>query len=675
METRQHGVPNNTAERKQMEEVLRECEERLSSIYNTFEDAIFDLKVEAEGQYRFAAINQSFCRVTGLSREQVVGRTVTEVIREPSLTMALGKYRQAIEAKTIVRWEEVSEYPAGRLIGEVRVAPVFDNMGKCTHLVGSVHDVAGSKRAEESSIEAHRRLAAAIDAIPGLVFEVDVKGRIYNYYAPATETPYRQPEEFLGKLVGDVLPPDATDVIIKALTQAATKGLHRAATYALNMPSGRRWFELSIVTKPGCSAPDVRFIALARDVTEQHRAEMETQLLRQELAHYSRVETVSALTASIAHELNQPLAAILSNAQAALRLMRGGSLDLKELREILDDIVADDNRAAAVIRSVRSLLKKDECESHPLLLNDLITDVLPIVRNDALIKGVSITLDLSSPMPPVKGNRIQLQQVILNLVINAFEAIEASEGHRNLVIRTRQGEGTMILDVSDSGPGIPSDKIVSIFEPFVTTKTTGLGIGLPLSRSIVTAHEGRLWAENNSEGGATFHMALPVAELSLPIPKEAGLNAEIEKQAHSVPAIYPDPGRKIRLLLADDHAIVRQGIAKLLSHEPHIEIVGAAASGQEAVKLASKLLPDTILMDIDMPGLSGIEATRIIHKEHPGICIIGLSMFEEADKAQTMRAAGAADYFTKSCYPEALINAISKSVQAYTKALSAKPSC
>jgi two-component system, LuxR family, sensor kinase FixL len=245
------------------------------------------------------------------------------------------------------------------------------------------------------------------------------------------------------------------------------------------------------------------------DVTEKRRAEMESQHLRQELGFFSRIATVGELTASIAHEINQPLAAVLSNAQAALRLLEKDDLDLKELREIVNDIIADDQRAADVIRSLRSMLKKGAVEQQPLQLNDLIGDVVSIMRSDALMRNIFVSLDLGSQLPSVKGDRVQLQQVILNLIVNAFEAMDSSEQPETLRIRTCEADGEVMLDIMDSGPGIAIDGIDTIFEPFLTTKKDGLGLGLALSRSIISAHNGRLWAENNPEGGATFHIALP----------------------------------------------------------------------------------------------------------------------------------------------------------------------
>jgi C4-dicarboxylate-specific signal transduction histidine kinase len=252
-------------------------------------------------------------------------------------------------------------------------------------------------------------------------------------------------------------------------------------------------------------------VLLVWNLVKQRRTERETHLVRQELTHISRVATMGELTASIAHELNQPLMAILSNAQAGLRFMASGKADPDELRDILKDIVADDQRAGQVIRHLRSLLKKSDAERRPLELNNLIHDVVAVVRSDAVLRNVSMELDLAPRLPVVRGDRVQLQQVILNLVVNAFDAMTATHDRpRRVVLRTRASDGDQVqLDVVDNGPGIPAEKLGSIFEPFFTTKSTGMGMGLSVSRSIMNAHDGQLWAENNPDGGAAFHVALP----------------------------------------------------------------------------------------------------------------------------------------------------------------------
>jgi signal transduction histidine kinase len=242
------------------------------------------------------------------------------------------------------------------------------------------------------------------------------------------------------------------------------------------------------------------------------QGELETQRLRQELTHIGRVSAMGELSASLAHELNQPLTAILSNAQAAQDLLALDVIDLDAMREILSDIVADDKRAAAVIRRLRTLLRKGDLEFVPLDVNEIVGEVAWLVKNDALIRNVSITLDLASDLPGVLGDRVQLQQVVLNLVLNGLEALRPPwAGARALVIRTaRDGATTVAVAVQDSGTGIDEKDTDRIFQPFYTTKAEGLGMGLTIARTIVDAHGGRLVAANNEHGGATVHFTLPM---------------------------------------------------------------------------------------------------------------------------------------------------------------------
>jgi signal transduction histidine kinase len=242
------------------------------------------------------------------------------------------------------------------------------------------------------------------------------------------------------------------------------------------------------------------------------QSELEAQGLRNDLAHAGRVATIGELTASLAHELNQPLTAILSNAQAGQRVLETAPVDLGEISEILRDIVADDKRAAEVIRRLRSLLRKGDPQRRALDLNEVLVEVARLVSGDAVVRGVSIRLDLAEELPSVLGDRVQLQQVALNLVLNGMDAMRESNARdRILVLRTaRVGAKAVRVEVQDAGPGINEGNMAKIFQTFYTTKADGMGIGLTISRSIVDVHGGQLEAHNNPGGGATFSFTLPV---------------------------------------------------------------------------------------------------------------------------------------------------------------------
>jgi C4-dicarboxylate-specific signal transduction histidine kinase len=236
--------------------------------------------------------------------------------------------------------------------------------------------------------------------------------------------------------------------------------------------------------------------------------------LQGEVRHLDRVATVGTLTASIAHEINQPLAAILSNAQAAIRFLNKEQPDFNQVREALHDIVSDDKRAAEVIRRLRMMLKKEELKCEALELNGVIQETVGLLQSEIIIINASIAMDLEAGIPAVYGDRIQIQQVILNLLVNALDAVKGQpEETPDIHISTRVGEADSILvSVSDSGPGIEGHKLEAVFEAFYTTKNKGMGMGLPISKSIIEQHDGRIWASNNPEGGAVFAFTLPISK-------------------------------------------------------------------------------------------------------------------------------------------------------------------
>jgi signal transduction histidine kinase len=250
--------------------------------------------------------------------------------------------------------------------------------------------------------------------------------------------------------------------------------------------------------------------ALTLDVVRAARLERQAAQHRLELAHLSRLGMLGELSGSIAHELNQPLMSILGNAQAAQLLLARGKVDEAQLRDILADIVADDRRAGEVIRQLRAMLRKESLPFRELDVNELVRDVMRIMKNDLFNRGIAAETDLAAGALVVEGDRIQLQQVLMNLLINACEAMGETAGPRAVRVRAGLGSDDAIeVEVSDSGPGIAAEQLPRIFDAFVTTKPEGTGLGLALCRTIVEAHGGRVFARNNLEGGATVGFTLP----------------------------------------------------------------------------------------------------------------------------------------------------------------------
>jgi len=254
-------------------------------------------------------------------------------------------------------------------------------------------------------------------------------------------------------------------------------------------------------------------VALLLNRAQRRRAEAQAHRQQEELAHISRVSTLGELATSVAHELNQPLGAILSNAEAAELFLKQDPPPLGEIQAILADIRKDDERAGEVIRRMRTLLKKNALELQSLELGSVAAETLRLVSAKAADSRTVVVGALSPHLPPVSGDRIQLQQVLLNLILNAIDALaEQPPEKRCIVVRTgHNGDGTVELSVQDSGPGIDPAKLLRLFEPFFTTKQSGIGMGLTICRRIVEAHHGQVWAENHADGGAILRVTLPVA--------------------------------------------------------------------------------------------------------------------------------------------------------------------
>jgi signal transduction histidine kinase/integral membrane sensor domain MASE1 len=300
----------------------------------------------------------------------------------------------------------------------------------------------------------------------------------------------------------------------RAAIEAVLAG--RAATFSDESPratpSGDRWLQLTVVP---LHRPEGGAVLTYTDVTKRRLAESEASRVREELAHCLRISTIGELTSSIAHELNQPLAAILANAQTGRRLLAGpvrlgGPLALDE---ILSTIISENRRAADVVRRVRLLLRQGTPEVTEIDVNTLAREMLELIANDALIREVALRQDLTSERVVVRGDRVQLRQVLLNLLLNALEALASRDGERAISVSTqRQPGGRAVLAVEDTGPGLPAGAEGDVFQPFYTTKARGMGMGLSIARSIVEAHGGAITARAAPAGGAVFTFTLPLWE-------------------------------------------------------------------------------------------------------------------------------------------------------------------
>jgi two-component system sensor kinase FixL len=320
-----------------------------------------------------------------------------------------------------------------------------------------------------------------------------------------------QPNVAYERVVGRIHP-DERDQVEQEVRRALADRTDYIGEFRLIGEDGaERWIGAQARMSPDMNGSPVRMLGAAIDITARKKAEQETQELRQNLAHSGRVTLLGQLASALAHELGQPLGAILRNAEAADLILREEPPDLEELRAIVTDIRLDDHRASDVITRLRSLLKKGELELQPVQMAGVIAEVVALVKADAAERGVKVEVTAAPDLPDVRGDRVHLQQVLLNLIINAMDALRESKvGERRITITAAStADGKVMVSVSDSGPGIEEEKLGKLFEPFFTTKSTGMGLGLAISQNLIEAHHGKLRAENLPEGGAVFHFTVP----------------------------------------------------------------------------------------------------------------------------------------------------------------------
>ena len=385
--------------------------------------------------------------------------------------------------------------------------------------LGEVFASAVQRQAAETALTHSEALTrAALSSLPGAVAVLDRTGTVLrvNRGWGATAPPFSLIPEganYLAALGRGVAAGDGPLDPIRRLVEQVLAGQRGAGSVDYHFASAGRWWEVRVES---LDWPEGGGVVSHVEVTEPRRAEIEAQRTREEIAHAGRVAALGELAVSIAHEINQPLAAILLNAQTALKLLGEPAPDLAEARAAVDDVIADDRRAAEVIGRLRTFLKKNKAPHARHDANSLATEVVRLVASDAQLREVTLTL-VPAPGPLyIHGSGVELEQVLLNLITNALEAVAGQPpgNDRRVWVRTTRGEDRVVLAVEDTGPGIPMDAMEKIFEPFYATREGPLGMGLSISRRIAEAHGGRLWVERRPGGGAIFSCELPHAEES-----------------------------------------------------------------------------------------------------------------------------------------------------------------
>jgi PAS domain S-box-containing protein len=486
------GMARDVTEQVTAERARRFSEAKLLAAFRATPCAIAISTLEE----RVLEVNHTYEQLTGYDRGEIIGRTCLDLDLwadpgERAAIVADVKAHGRVSNRQ-VRWRSKRGDDLTMLLSAV-LLPDQD----CALFVAL--DITAHRQVEA-------RHNAILRALPDWMFLVSNEGVFLDCHVKDRTYLLAQPETFIGKQVREVLPPPLADDLTRLFARVARTDEPGTLEYFVPINGETRHYEARAVR---CDHDNI--LSIVRDVTEGKRAEHQARELRHELAHIGRITTLAALTGSLAHEIRQPLTAIRTNAQAAQRLLPEIP-ELTQLRHALSDIISDSQRAADVIQRVSVLLRKDTSLQAPVDLNAAVEEIAMVLRVDLLARRISLNVELEPNLPLVLGDRVQLQQVALNLLLNACDAVEDQpDADKQIWLRTAWEGSQVTVSVTDHGAGLTDEQITRAFEPFYTTKTTGMGLGLPICEMIMHFHDGTIRIDRNPDRGMTSSFGLLAA--------------------------------------------------------------------------------------------------------------------------------------------------------------------
>lgn len=494
------------------EEQLRKSEERWRAVFEN--SAVGIVLQSGDRSGRFLAANAAYQKMLGYSPEELRTRTFMDITheedREANRRLAdelLEGKRQSFELTKRNRRKD------GTLMWVSIHVSLIPGTGRNDRLFLSiVDDITERKRAEEALGRSERQFRALFEEAAVGIALVDLAGRPFESNRKLEQILGYSAQELRGMPFTAFTDPEDAKAdwgLFSDLLSGKHDHYHLEKRYR-RKDGALVWGDLTVYIVRDDRGQPMFSIGMVQDITDRKRAEEALLEARAELAHVARVTTLGELAASIAHEINQPLAAIVADAEASLHWLAADPPDIDSVREALAGVATDAYRASEVIQRIRALCRRTDPQRERLDINDIIREVVLLARHEVLGHRVSLRTDLASALPTVLGDRVQLQQVMINLVINGMEAMApVTDRPRELLIRSQHEADQVLLAVQDSGTGIDPDNADRMFAAFFTTKPSGMGIGLSISRSIIEAHGGRLWASPNAGPGATFQFSLP----------------------------------------------------------------------------------------------------------------------------------------------------------------------
>ena len=496
------------------EDQLRKSEERWRAVFEN--SAVGIVLQTGDRSGRFVAANAAYQRMLGYSMDELRALTFVDITydedREVNRRLAAELLDGKRESFTLTKRNRRKDGSVMWVSIHVSLIPGTGNDD--TLFMSIVDDITERKHAEEALGKSERQFRALFEEAAVGISLLDSAGRLFESNRKFQQLLGYSADELRSMPWAAFAYPDDMQPIGSLLTDLVSgkRDHYRIERRYRRKDGSALWGDATVYIVRDERGEPMFTIGMIEDITDRKRAEEALRKAEAELAHVTRVTTLGELAASIAHEVNQPLAAMVADANACLNWLSASDPPVDDAREALGAIVNEGHRAAEVIQRIRQLARRAEPHKERLDVNGVIHEVVALVRNEALSRRVSLRTELASELPAVLGDRVQLQQVMINLAINGMEAMASvTDRPRVLLIQSQRERDQALVTVQDSGTGIDPDNVHRVFDAFFTTKSSGMGMGLSMSRSIVEAHGGRLWASSNVGSGATFQFTLPTA--------------------------------------------------------------------------------------------------------------------------------------------------------------------
>ena len=504
-----YGINTEIEELKRAQEEPQKQAFRLDDLFAQAPEAAVVLRMDG----RIVRVNKEFTRMFGYEAEEVLQRPIDDLIVPEALVEGAQEYTDELRHGGRVEVETVRRRKDGR---DVRVSilavPVTTASGEQIANYAIYRDITEQKRAEERLRESEARFQEMADTAPVLIWMTGTDGLCNYFNKPWLEFTGRSMEQEVGTGWIEGVHPDDVQGCFDGFLPAFHARKSFRMKYRIRRADGEyRWVIESGIPRYTGAGEFAGYIGSNIDITDLKRAEEERERLRQleaDLAHINRVSMMGELAASLAHEIKQPIAAAVINAKACVRWLRRDAPDIAEASEAASRMVNDATRAADILDRVRSLYRRDTTQRELVDVNEIIREMIVLLHDKANRNSISIRTELDAGLATITADRVQLQQVLMNLMLNGFEAMKDTSGELTVTSK-KTADGQLLISVSDSGIGIAPDRADRIFEAFFTTKPQGTGMGLSISRKIIESHGGRLWASANPGRGATFQFTLP----------------------------------------------------------------------------------------------------------------------------------------------------------------------